>query len=343
MSQYDYTTTTGERLQVLRDKKFPWRDKKSKTYHLAHLYDLAGYERYGDRAAACASYLEFALREDPDDIAGEPLRTLKTAHFCDLRLCPMCNARKAKRASILLHRVLEAALKLWSGSQYIFLTLTARNVPGPELGNAISDLCKAWDRLRDQRPIQRAFIGWFRAVEVTRNAEEGTYHPHIHAILMTRFGYFDYRQGLYIQHDEWVQRWQEALRVDYAPSVDVRATRAKSKCGRRKSEALAAAEEAAKYTVKDAEFIGPKVSEAEAVRVVRDYTQGLRRKRLTAYGGVLKDVAKALDADNLEEGDLVHLPDDDAAEDATAYEWYRWCLGVHDYVLDRVIAGEDCD
>ena len=106
------------------------------------------------------------------------------------------------------------------------------------------------------------------------------------------------------------------------------------------SRAQAAAEEAAKYATKDAEYIGRKVSDADAAGIVRDYTQGLRRKRLTAYGGVLKDVAKAMDAENLEEGDLVHLPDDDAAEDATAYEWYRWHLGVHDYVLDRVIAGD---
>lgn len=331
-------TKSPEKLQVLRDTKFPWRDKKSKTFRLARLYDLAGYPRYGDRVAACASLLEYAVTENPDDIAGEPLRTLHKAQFCDLRLCPMCNARKAKRASILLNRVLEAALKLWHGSQYIFLTLTARNVSGPELGDAISDLCAAWARLMDNRPVKAAFIGWFRAVEVTRNPEDGTYHPHVHAILMTRFGYFTYKNGLYVTHDDWVARWRQALRVDYDPSVDVRATRAKE--AKRKSRAQAAAEEAAKYATKDAEYIGRKVSDADAAGIVRDYTQGLRRKRLTAYGGVLKDVAKAMDAENLEEGDLVHLPDDDAAEDATAYEWYRWHLGVHDYVLDRVIAGD---
>lgn len=342
MSQ-SYTTTTGEKLQALRDPKFPWRDKKRKTYRLAHLYDLAGFPRYGDRVASCASWLEYAVRPDPEDPCADPVRALKSARFCDLRLCPMCNARKAKRASILLQRVLTSAQMAWHGSQFIFLTLTIENVFGPELGDAITDLTRAWDRLTDCKPVRRAFLGWFRAIEITRNAEDGTYHPHIHAILMTKFGYFRRENGLYITHDEWVTRWQEALRVDYAPSVDIRATRAKSKGAKHKSQEQAAAEEAAKYATKDAEFIGSGVSETLGAEIVRDYTVALRRKRLTAFGGVLKGIAKALEADNLEEGDLVHLPDDDAADDATAFEWYRWHLGVNDYVLDRVIAGGDCE
>lgn len=337
MSQYQNTTTTGEKLQALHDPKFPWRDKKAKTYRLAHLYDLAGYPQYGDRVAACASWLEYAVTPNPDDVAGDPLRALHKACFCDLRLCPMCNARKAKRASILLQRVLDAGLKVWHGSQYIFLTLTVENVDGAALGQTVADLCKAWARLMDNRPVKAAFLGWFRAIEITRNAEDSTYHPHIHAILMTKFGYFRRKNGLYIHHDEWVTRWRDALRVDYLPSVDIRATRAKE--AKRKSKEQAAAEEAAKYATKDAEFIGAGVPETLGAEIVRTYTEGLRRKRLTAFGGVLKDIAKALEADNLDEGDLVHLPDEDAAEDATAYEWYRWHLGVNDYILDRVISG----
>lgn len=335
-------TKSPEKLQVLRDTKFPWRDKKRKTFRLAHLYDLAGYERYGDRAAACASWLEYAVSDNPDDALGEPLRTLQNAAFCDLRLCPMCNARKAKRAAILLSRVLDEAQRRYAGLQYIFLTLTARNVPGPELGKAISELTKAWDRLMDNRPVKAAFIGWFRAVEVTRNAEDGTYHPHIHAILAPAFGYFQYRNGLYIQHDEWVARWRQALRVDYDPSVDIRATRAKE--SKRKSREQAAAEEAAKYATKDSEYIRADISDALAAQIVRDYTEGLRRKRLTAFGGLLKVIAKALDAENLEEGDLVHLPDDIRDDVATLIEVYRWHFGVADYVLANVIgAGGDCD
>lgn len=331
-------------MQALHDEKFPWRNKKAKTYRLAHLYDLAGYPRYGDRVASCASWLEYALSENPDDVLGEPLRTLHSAQFCDLRLCPMCNARKAKRAAVLLSRVLNETERRRRGVRFLFLTLTVANVSGEELGATIGELCKAWARLMDNRQITRSFLGWFRAVEVTRNPEDGTYHPHIHAILAADFDYFSRKAGKYITHQEWVDRWQKALRVDYAPSVRIQATKAKDKDGKRKSRDQAAAEEAAKYATKDSEYIGGKVPDAVAAGIVRDYTEGLRRKRLTAFGGILKYIAQLLDADNLEEGDLVHLPDEETREDvATAIEIYRWHFGVSDYVLFGVRKPENQD
>lgn len=341
MSQYDYITKSGEKLQALHDEKFPWRDKKSKTYRLAHLYDMAGYRRYGDRVAACASWLEYAVSENPDDILGEPLRTLHAARFCDLRLCPMCNARKARRAAILLSRVLDETQRRRPGTRYVFLTLTVRNVAGPDLGDAVAGLCQAWDRLQDQKRVERAFTGWFRAIEITRNPRDGTYHPHIHAILSADFNYFSRDAKKYISHDEWVERWRKALRVDYAPSVRVQATKARAKDGkngkRRESPDEAAAKEAAKYATKDSEYISGRVPDTLAAEIVKTYTEALRRKRLTAFGGVLKFVAKLLDADNLEEGDLVHIDDEAVREDvATMVEMYRWHFGVWDYVLERV-------
>lgn len=335
MSQYDHTTTTPEKLQVLCDEKFPWRDKKLKTYRLARLYDLAGYRRYGDRVAACASWLQYDVAENPDDALGEPVRMLSGARFCDLRLCPMCNARKAKRAAFLLSRILDETQRRRAGTQYIFLTLTVRNVAGPELGDAVSGLCKAWARLMDHRRVKAACTGWFRAIEITRNRADGTYHPHIHAILSVDFDYFRSSAGKYIRHDEWVERWRKALRVDYQPSVRIEATRAKG--AKRKSRDRAAAEEAAKYATKDSEYIPFSVPEALAAEIVKTYTEALRRKRLTAFGGVLKYVAQLLDADNLEEGDLIHIDDEAIREDvATMVEIYRWHMGVWDYLLERV-------
>lgn len=343
MSQCSYHTKSGKKLQALHDEKFPWREKKRKTYRLAHLYDLAGFPRYGDRAAACAASLDYAVSENPDDVLGEPLRTLQSARFCDLRLCPMCNARKAKRAAVLLSRVLNECERRRRGVRFLFLTLTVRNVEGAELGAAISDLCKAWARLMDNSRILRAFVGWFRAIEITRNAEDGTYHPHIHAILAADFDYFSRSAGKYIPHDEWVTRWRDALRADYEPSVRIQATKGKDKDGKRKSRDQAAAEEAAKYATKDAEFIGANVPESLAVDIVRTYTVALKRKRLTAFGGILKFIAQALDADNLEEGDLIHIDDDVREDVATAIETYRWHFGVSDYILYAVRAPEDCD
>ena len=130
--------------------------------------------------------------------------------------------------------------------------------------------------------------------------------------------------------------WRKALRVDYAPSVQIETAKAKRKGGGVDSASLAAAKEAAKYPIKDEEYIDPDLPEDRAVEIVRDYTEALRKRRLMAFGGWLKDAARALDADNLEDdGDLVHVSDDDVIRDDVKLliERFDWHFGAGDYIL----------
>ena len=47
-------------------------------------------------------------------------------------------------------------------------------------------------------------------------------HPHFHALLLVQSNYFTTN---YIKQNDWVEMWQKALRVDYAPSVNVKAVK----------------------------------------------------------------------------------------------------------------------
>lgn len=201
----------------------------------------------------------------------------------------------------------------------------------------------------------RAVKGWFRAIEITRNRTDGTYHPHIHAILAVEPDYFKRGKGLYILHsrDEktpasykgpfWVDMWGECLKVDYKPSV--RISRAKGKGGEQRdtdAASLSAALEAAKYATKDTEYINGNVPEAERADVLRTYTDALRGKRLVALGGWLADAAGDVDLE--QDGDLVHTEDGDAdltAETAELLEIYGWHFGVSDHVLKARIPNPD--
>ena len=42
-----------------------------------------------------------------------------------------------------------------------------------------------------------------------------------------------------------------------------------------------------------------------------DLEEGLHRKRLISYGGLLKEIHKKLNLDDTEEGDLIHTDDDE--------------------------------
>jgi len=310
---------TGE-LITLQDGRFPWIERKVKTLRLSGLYKLAGYPEYSFRAATCATWVQFLVSADGS-------RQLSAANFCQLRLCPMCISRRAKRAAYKLSQVLDH-VEAEHGAMFLFLTLTIRNVDGDHLGDGIGQLTRAWARLMDHRHIKAAVKGWFRTVEITRKGKG--YHPHIHAILAVTPEYFPRKNGLFIGHDEWVRRWRLALGVDYDPSVRIQTAKAKGEVAGGRAAAL----EAAKYAVKDEDYIDPKLKDDEAAQIVKDYTEALRRRRLTAYGGWLKEAARVLDAENLEDGDLVHVDDETIREDVAEYvETYNWHLGAGDYVL----------
>lgn len=310
----------GEKHQ---DGKFPWRARKLKTFRLARLYEVAGWPDYAARAATCSTWLQYLAMEDGT-------RTLAAANFCKLRLCPLCIARRAKQSAYQLSQVMDKVQADHPGTMYIFLTLTVKNCPGDQLGATLGELTKAWDRLVKHQQVKRSIKGWARFIEITRNKEDGTYHPHIHAILAVEPGYFAKKSVFYITHKEWVRRWRMALRADYDPSVRIQTAKAKGEM----VASRAAAEEAAKYATKDSDYIDPDLPEWMAADIVDTYTRALRRRRLTAFGGWLKDAARALGTEDLEDGDLVHIDQDTIRADvADLIEDYGWHFGAGDYVL----------
>ncbi len=333
----DYITTVrnGQEVripaeEVLVDRRFPWRERKGKTMLLYELYEKAGYSDYAARTRDCATFLQFNVYK-----SGE--RRLRTANFCKLRLCPMCIGRRARRSAWKLSQVLDMAEKE-HGAKYLFLTLTMKNVPGDQLGDALGQLTKGWYRLMEQRQMERSVKGWFRAIEITRSGKN--YHPHLHAILAVEPDYFSResrKSGKYLNQTDLVVRWQKALRVDYKPSVRIQTAKGKSGEGTAVASAGGrAAVEAAKYAVKDEDYIDPKLPEGEAVRILTDYTHALHRRRLMAFGGWLKEAARALDAEDLDDGDLIHTDDDAIREDLLEMiDGYNWRFGAGDFILSN--------
>lgn len=283
---------------------------------LARLYEVAGWQEYANRAAACATWLQYGASAQGD-------RRLQAGNFCDLRLCPVCTGRRAMKNAMKLSKVMTLTESKY-GVQFLFLTLTVENCEGDKLGETLSLLTKSWDRLMKQRPVIAAVKGWYRAIEITHGKETG-YHPHIHAILAVGMDYKP-RSKQYITQAEWVRRWQMALKVSYKPIVDIRKTK-EGKGG------LGVVLEAAKYTTKDSDYIDRKLDEREGAQIVVDYTRALHKRRLVAFGGVMKEIAAQLGVDR-DDGDLVHVDDDTIRDDlAELIEDYGWHFGAGDYIL----------
>lgn len=310
-----------------KGKVVDWQGKKLNTLDLAESYKRLGYESKYYRVKECGSFLEFKRYKNNS-------LKLNQANFCKVRLCPMCSWRR----SLKIYGQVSKVMNYISNKDYdfIFLTLTTRNVLGEELRNTIDILFESFKKMTKRKRFKQSIKGYFRALEVTHNLNYtsdwfDTYHPHIHCILVVNKSYFNSRD--YISQSEWTEIWKSCLKVDYNPIVDVRRFRDTRGRGIEKSIA-----ETAKYAVKSDDYIVRDDITMEIIEVMTDdavliLDEALANRRLTSYGGILKDIHKELNLDDPEDGDLINTDNEEIREDLDyIIERYHWNIGYKQYL-----------
>ena len=313
--------TENSSIEILTDKtakgkERPWREKKMANTLLSMAYEDIN-ERKAERLRDCGNYLSFAVLADGN-------KKLKHMSSCRVRLCPLC----AWRRSLKVHAHTVQILDAMDGEYaFIFLTLTVRNCEADELSATIDAMMDGWNRMSRRAVFKKAVKGWYRGLEVTHNVDHksknyGTYHPHFHTLLCVNKSYFKSRD--YLSKDTWMQLWMESMRLDYEPIIDVRRVSGTT------SQAVA---EAAKYTVKDGDYILPDDWEL-TVETVRILDAALDNRRLVAYGGIMKELHKKLNLDDEVDGDLINVGDNDseAAETETTVDFF-WHTGYQQYIV----------
>lgn len=301
------------------------------------------------RLEQCASWAEF--RRLPDG----SLRLHNTS-FCRVRLCPMCQWRRSLKLGSQVRQVVERAnaqhiTETGAAWRWLMVTLTVRNVEGPDLGNEIDRLHKALNNMAKCKQWRGAVVGWLRATEVTHNTKADTYHPHMHLLLCVSPSYFRGRN--YITQRGWQSMWAHYAGTDYEPVVDVRAIKpagggrlADLPAGEQAAAMGKACAEVSKYAAKPADYIIPQDITA-SMQAVQVLDAMLTNRRMTSWGGNLKTIAKGLALDDPETGDLIHVEDepsaDPVAEELAHYVAYGWALGARDYLptYERDGATED--
>jgi len=351
----DKSEKSQEILQDVRNgKPRPWRRKKVKNLILADSLHRLGEHKKAHRVWWCSTCLAFR-----ESLEGVVEKVLESANFCRERLCPMCQWRKSLKIFYQTGKVMDVVQQRYENLVPIFLTLTLKNCTATELLGKIDEILKGWVNFTRHWRIRKRVKGWFRALEVTYDGDEyisqkrydkgkgyydkigirpgdknpnfDTFHPHIHAILLVDKSYF--RGKDYMQTAEWVQTWRTSMGLDYDPVCDVRVV--KNQKGKRKEIA-----EVAKYTLKDSEFLTKNKDLTD--RLVKILGEALKNRRLFAFGGLLKVIAKELGTERPDEGDLIHIDDETVRADiATVLTVYRWHFGLANYIRHEVIVAEN--
>jgi plasmid rolling circle replication initiator protein Rep len=292
----------------------PWDLRRTQSDEIQKLYDLCGgdgYARYAERIRECSEWLTYVLKAKDD---GELNLRLREARFCRVRHCPVCQWRRQQMWRARFFKALPQVQEKYPTARWVFLTLTVRNCELSELRSTLTKMNAAWVRMI-QRKVFPA-LGFIKSVEVTRNAEDRTAHPHFHCLMLMPAGYFSSQK--YISQAEWGTLWQSCLKADYTPMIRVQAVKPKKgtlngTLGASKDAMAHAVCETLKYSVKpedllaDPEWLG-------------ELTKQLQKTRSISIGGCLKEFFSEDDPEDLINADI---EEDEKSEDETflVFEW----------------------
>lgn len=333
---------TNTSLKILEDGINDWVTKKMSNEELEKSFKRLAikngnellfnkFANIAENLYYCGSYLEFKRLEDGT-------KKLNKASFCRVRLCPMCTWRRSKKVFGQVSKIIEnEEMKKYD---YVFTTLTCKNVTRLELRSKIDTMLKSFNRMvSDNSKIKKMCKGYFRALEVTYKKIDRTYHPHIHVIFAVEKNYFSWRNKDYIKTDELALIWKKYLGVDYVPVVDMRKVKTETLSSTQNKKAIS---EVAKYTVKEKDIIikrnNGKVNEELTDINVETLYFALYKKRLVGFGGIMKELHKKLNLEDLNDDkiDLVNTDNEENYEIVNNIILkYKWNVGFKNYVLSK--------
>jgi plasmid rolling circle replication initiator protein Rep len=301
----------------------PWKDYKKQAALLVDslerldiLHGGLDYYKKAHYIRDCASRLDFHGCPHGHE------KRLSRAWFCRVRLCPMCQWRRSLHQSFQMRQVAREAMHRHSNMDWFSLTLTTENAHAENLLSAFKHINAAWAKLTDRKAFKQHIHGFYKAIEITtsinlRSYSPVTYHVHPHIILAVTPSYSTH--GGFTKK-RWTTLWQDALGVDYIPSIAIKKVKPKKQqehegdIPSHKDRMLHALAYEAYYSSKsDAAQYLIKENEDLTDLIVSTLHENLHGTRRYSFGGLLKNIHhelfprnKSRDIDD-DKADLVHI------------------------------------
>lgn len=316
-----------ESTEIEKSKK--WDAKKAQNEKYSTLLDEHAFsETMRERISGCGNTLAFALNSEDGKLQ------LHQAFFCKNRLCPYCAWRRALKTSHVAREVVQmiSDSKKYKNSPWLFLTLTLKNCEASEVREMIRLMNKALLKLFRRKKFKNFVLGYMKTIEVTYNAEDDTYHPHLHVLILVTSTYF--KGDNYVKQSEWALDWQKATKVDYTPIVNVKRVRRKITASETqlehegkeftsvdfKDDYSAAVAEVVKYQVKPSDYLDIEDTK-QAKDVIAILNKELKNARFISFSGVLKEYREKIQDEAKAEAGGDSEKEDDMTP-LRIFDWY---------------------
>lgn len=259
-----------------------WGEKKIKAKEMAKLFDQLHLYNRAHRMRECAEL----IRLKHCDSCGT--NHVESARLCRDRFCPICTWRLSMRRFANMYTIVDSLRNAYPESSWEFVTLTARNCKPDGLNEMIDEMMRTWNSIASAKKFKEKVAGWARNLEITYNPDDGSLHPHFHILVMYRETEIpDYYiierwcNGYRGHVSFWAQDRREiGWKVDQNPDDEI---------------AVEAILETYKYSVKDTDL------QKMPLRTFRAMVEALNKRRLVAFGGVVKEYAKLCDVQNMDD------------------------------------------
>ena len=277
----------------------PWDTHRAQVDKVQSLYSQTVYDRYASRLSFCSGVLEFGMIRSGDELTLK----LKSARYCHLRHCPVCQWRRSLMWKARFYQAVPTLVKENPNLRYIFLTLTVPNCEIVDLRITLKSMSRAYDRMSKRKAWPA--IGVVRKMEVTRNHKDNTAHPHYHCLIAVDKHYFSGRT--YLSQAKLSAMWTKAMKSERDLRVDVRTVKPrKLKPGQERVQYLddpnlnslcCAVVETCAYSVKPEDLIGQETS--QDALWLEELTTQLANQRTMSLSGIFRKYLSDKEPENL--------------------------------------------
>ena len=271
---------------------------------IVDLYNDIGDNQHRNQVANCCN--DVFVNQN-----GEFFQTF----FCKNRFCPICSERKSQ---FLYARTINIVKEMLSqGYAFISCTLTVPNPKGEDLRSCVKNMIRAYQLLfgSSGKNAFPAVKGTLRNLEISYNAKEKNFHPHLHCLLCVDREYVKLhdKHPLFFTGEQVAKRWSECLGYT---AIDVDLQYIKT-YGKTLERAIA---EFTKYALKHEDFQALyENSPAEAAEAFRYLTKAFYRVCQFFFTGIMRKYASQFSLEEYKNFHFIQFIQDN--ETITYYQW----------------------
>ena len=250
-------------------------------------------------------------------------------NLCRDRLCPVCQWRLSIRrysnmVAAMNHLHDQGKLDSY---QVGMLTLTVKNCPPADLGATISGMMDGFKRWQQRRTVRDQIAGFARSLEITYNRKRGTFHPHIHLMIIWQPAGKSGKLSA-----QMAKEWASACRLNYKPVYQYEDAYSKHQNDGSWDTVLSTVKECSKYVCKAADYITIADMEQDTpsmpITHFRALVDAVKNRRLVSYAGLIAEARRDLlipddeeTEENATETDVISCPKCGSSMGESLLEW----------------------